>query len=171
MSGAVRWKSGAEKPISGTAAAISNVVRLISDGPTAKSDHQNLKSALNTPISALQKKTSFYTRPISRFTAVKVGERQPISAKQIRSSPKTKTPRDPKLGRGVLKKWGWECATLSSPVTGLRRSARKRAASSPTLFATASGICGLAAGPAGRLPRTAIRVRPLSPVRQAPAGA
>jgi hypothetical protein len=70
-----------------------------------------------------------------------------------------------------VEKWGWECATLSSPVTGLRRSTQRWAASSPTLFATASGICGLAAGPAGRFPRTAFRVRPLSPVRQTPAGA
>jgi hypothetical protein len=46
-----------------------------------------------------------------------------------------------------------------------------RAASSPTLFATASGIDGLAAGPAGGFPRTAVGVRPLSPVRQTPAGA
>ena len=45
-----------------------------------------------------------------------------------------------------------------------------RAASSPTLFATASGICGLAAGPAARFPRAALRVRPLSPVRRTPAG-
>jgi hypothetical protein len=55
---------------------------------------------------------------------------------------KIPTPRDPFGSRGV-EIWEWECATLSSPITVLRRSTQWWADGSPTLFATASGNCAV----------------------------
>ncbi len=68
-------------------------------------------------------------------------------------------------------KRGWECATLSFPCAG--HWAPGQAAGSPTLFSTASGVSGLAAGPSASLRRAEYRVRPLCPLRAgvaAPAG-
>jgi hypothetical protein len=51
-----------------------------------------------------------------------------------------------------------------------RRACSRTAVNSPTLFPTASGSDGLAAGPASGFPSLACGVRPLSPVRALPAG-